>query len=677
VFQGNELIFGTALANWLLLTGFGAFIGRFSRQIRDPEAFYLFLMLLLSVIPILTILKLDIWRSVVFPAGYLAGLKEIFYTSLLIQTPVCFLSGFLFTGLSSLLQPGQRSDLPGYAYAVESFGSMLAGIMINFVLLWTIGSFFALKILSAGYLITVILFAFSMSRWVPRIITPLAVFVILWGLFSFSFKDFSLSMLFEGETVHRYLETPYGRVIITGNAGQENVYENGVLLFSSGNVIRDEESVHFAMIQHRHPERVLLISGGLSGAIPEIRKYSPEVIDYVELNPALTELFSAEDNDGVTLINTDARRYLQKTRKLYDIILMKLPEPANLQLNRYYTNEFFRVVHQRLTPGGVFSLSLPTGSDYVTEEAGNLHSSLYNTLRKHFSHVLILPSGQNYFLASDSALTTDIPSRIGERNIPTDYVNPWYFDEKLLKDRSRFMHQHVDASVEINHDFHPVAYFYQQSYWLSQFRENYILIAGITVLLLVFTFFSLTSVNAGLFSAGFTSASTEIILLFGFQVMFGYIYQALGILIMVFMMGLATGAGFRKWILPGSGPRTYVALQLSLAAVVLVILVFFSLIPFFYLHDALVFAVFLLLIMAVAFVTGMEFSLAGVLSRGNTEKVIAFNYSADLYGSALGALLTAVVLIPLAGFFNTLLLLAILNTATALFFLLKNRTNSG
>ena len=677
VFQGNELVFGVVLANWMLLTGFGAYIGRFSQQIKNREPFLLFLLILLSVIPILTVLKLDIWRCVVFPTGTMVGLRDIFYSSLLLQTPVCFLSGFLFTALaSSLSKPKGRNPLGG-AYAVESLGSMVAGALVNFVFLWTMGSFPGMKIIAVIFLGTVVIYSFFQHAIIPKIAVPLFAGGIIYALFSFSLTDFSLAMLYEGQDLVVDRETPYGRVVVTEQSGQQNVYENGVLLFSSGNVIRNEESVHFAMIQHDDPKKILLLSGGLSGAIPEIMKYNPVRVDYVELNPALTEMSEElglqEEIPGVRFINADARRHITHTDSIYDVALIKLPEPATLQVNRYYTDDFFRILKRKLGSDGVVSMSLPTGSDYISEEAGKLNSCLYNTMKKHFEHVVILPSGQNYFLASDDSLSLRIPTMIMDKGIETNYVNRWYFDEKLLQDRSRFVMSQLDETVGVNYDFHPVAYFFQQSYWLSYFRQNYALIGGLICLLIVLTFLALNPVNAGLFAAGFTATSTEIILLLGFQITFGYVYQTLGVLIMVFMLGLALGAGSRRLIFREGRKKYYLLLQLMLAALAILILIMITLIPAFRMADTLLFALFLILSFSVAFLTGLEFSFASLLSKGGQEKVAANNYSVDLYGSALGALLTAVFFLPLVGISGTLLFLGILNTSTAVLFYITKR----
>ena len=677
VFQGNELVFGVVLANWMLISGFGAFIGRFAQQMKDRESYLLFLMILLAMIPVLTIVKLDVWRSVVFPTGSMVGLREIFYSSLLLQTPVCFLSGFLFTALTAILPRKTGQNPLGGAYAMESLGSLVAGGLINFVFLWTMGSFPAMNIISAVFLGSAILFAFSQPNLIPKIVVPLISGGVLLGLYSVSFSNFSLSLLFEDQEVIVDRETPYGRVIVTEQHGQQNVYENGVLLFSSGNVIRDEESVHFAMIQHDHPERVLLVSGGLSGAIPEILKYKPSRVDYLELNAALIDITSAlgevATDSAVRYITADARRFITHSDSLYDVVLINLPEPSTLQLNRYYTDEFFGALKQRMDSGGVVSLSIATGSDYVSKEAGALNSSIYYTLKNHFRYVCILPSSQNYFLASDDSLSLAIPTMILRKGIQTDYVNLYYFDEQLLKDRSRFVMEKLTEESGINYDFHPVAYFYQQAYWLSYFRQNYTLIAGMILMLLVFSFLTIDRVNAGVFAAGFTASSTEIILLLGFQITFGFVYQALGVLIMVFMLGLALGAASRKIIFKKSHPRYFLFIQLLMAAFVTLILLFISLVPFLELPDSIIFSVFLFFVLGIAFLTGLIFSYAAVISKGGIDKVAASNYAVDLYGSALGALITAVIMLPLIGIKMTLLLLALFNTAAAGWYFLGKR----
>ena len=43
VFNGNELVIGIVLGNWMLLTGGGAFLGKFFGKIRGKISFLIFL----------------------------------------------------------------------------------------------------------------------------------------------------------------------------------------------------------------------------------------------------------------------------------------------------------------------------------------------------------------------------------------------------------------------------------------------------------------------------------------------------------------------------------------------------------------------------------------------------------------------------------------------------------
>jgi len=77
------------------------------------------------------------------------------------------------------------------------------------------------------------------------------------------------------------------------------------------------------------------------------------------------------------------------------------------------------------------------------------------------------------------------------------------------------------------------------------------------------------------------------------------------VLIMVFMLGLALGAASRKVLFKEARKRAYLLMQLMLAALTLLILVCFTLLPLFSLPDGVVFALFILLAMGTAFITGL------------------------------------------------------------------------
>ena len=81
--------------------------------------------------------------------------------------------------------------------------------------------------------------------------------------------------------------------------------------------------------------------------------------------------------------------------------------------------------------------------------------------------------------------------------------------------------------------------------------------------------------------------------------------------------------------------------------------------------SGLVQVVFVLLTLVISFITGLEFSLASAIGSNDITLKISFNYSADLFGSAFGALVTTLILLPFLGMVASCLVLAGLNIFSA------------
>jgi spermidine synthase len=309
----------------------------------------------------------------------------------------------------------------------------------------------------------------------------------------------------------------------------------------------------------------------------------------------------------------------------------------------------------------------------VSKTAAGTNSTLVQTLKTAFRNVLILPGQRNYFLASDSSLSLEIAVLIAGRGISNLYVNSWYLDENSLKERSEYIHSHLDENAQVNSDFKPVAFFQQLRYWTSMFEWN-MLAAGIVILVLLFLiFFSLNRISLGLFTGGFTASSLELLILISFQVIYGYVFLATGIILALFMAGIALGAISSKRMFPFPSEKKYIHIQVSLAL--------FSLgFPFIILALNLpgipvimVQVVFLLLTLILSFITGLEFSLASALGSKDITLKMSTNYSADLFGSAIGAIVTTLILLPFLGIVTSCLILVAMNLFSAGFLFLRQK----
>ncbi len=424
VFYGNELVIGVLLANWMLLTGVGSFACRRFTRLSASTGFLTPLLILLGTIPFLTVVLLRLLRNVVFSPGSMIGIIPIIGTSFVLLIPYCVLSGIAFTLLATIAS-GDDGNRVSDVYAREATGSIVGGILFTLVLMLFLNAIQCLTALMSLDLAA----ALALSRGRPSVSAMIWVLILLLLVPALLINVDRLTkrLLFPAQEVLYSKDTPYGNLSVTEQAGQLNFYENNVLLSSTNDATGREEAVHYAMAQHPAPKSVLMVGGALSGATEEILKYHINKVDYVEVNPYVIELAKRYTHSlvdkRINTINEDARLFVREDRGRYDVVLLNTPEPATVQLNRYYTSEFFDQLKSRMNPGAILSIGLLPATDYQSDDARRINSTMMNTLRALFGEVLIVPGLRTYFLASDSKLQIAIGKLIDLRGINNIYVN--------------------------------------------------------------------------------------------------------------------------------------------------------------------------------------------------------------------------------------------------------------
>lgn len=672
-FQGNELVIGIVMASWMALTGFGAFFGRGEKHFSLRS-----ILLLLSVIPMATIFLLRYLRNVLFTQGSMISLGQATASSLALLAPYCLVSGYAFVAsVAAMMMSGTRHRV-AFGYAWESTGSVAGGLLFNILLARFFDTFATLALLASADLCALLIIV-PPQRWTyPRKIV--ACLVALSGTTTafFTLDHLTHLYLFPGQEIVFFKDTPYGNLTVTQHQEQTNFFENNVLAFSTNDATSREENVHYAMVQRSGPKRVLLIGGGISGTIPEVLKYNVEQVDYVEQNPWILDIgrrFSQGLNGPrIRLIPEDGRMFVRTAGNAYDAVLVNLPDPATIQLNRYYSLEFFQEVKRILNRGGILSLGILPGADYQGQRARGVQSVLFATLHEVFPHILIVPGLRNYFIASDSTLDIHITALIEKRKIPTEYVNKYYIDDQLLGIRSNEVRAGIDTQAVVNTDFHPNCYVRQLSYWMGYFGEDpgQWIIAG-SVLALAILFWVFRPMGSAVLTAGFAASAVEITLLVAFQALYGSLFEMTGLLITTFMAGLAVGAFVaRRYVrVPGPG---MVGIVLIVAAATCVLLPgMFLLMGHTGVSSFAGHVVFLTVSFFFASLTAAVFSLASSLRSGNETAVASSLYGLDLMGSAAGALLTSVYVIPALGILRTSVLAGVVSVAGAAMCLTSKR----
>lgn len=491
-------------------------------------------------------------------------------------------------------------------------------------------------------------------------------------------------------------QSPYGRLVVTESAGQLNFIENGLPLLSSHQVERAEEIVHMALAQRPAARNLLLISGALSGTIGEILKHRVTNITCVELDPAILEagrrlLPDRLADPRVSVINTDGRRFVQRTAARYDVAIIDMPAPATAQLNRYYTAEFFAEIKRVLEPGGVVAFGLGQYDNYVSPDLARVLASAAQTLRQTFREVLLLPAGKVWFLGSDGPLTTEIADRLQQTGVPTRWMRPSYLDAMLTVDRLAAVRSAADQPAPLNADFHPVLYFLHLRHWLSQFDVWLGTVALVLGVALVVYTTRLSAPGLAVFSGGFAGSSLEVVVLLGVQVLYGSLYRQLGLIVTLFMAGLAAGA----WIggrLPAGRPTQAGAKgqgsqhnRRRLAGVAFALALYGLLLPWAFAvlgrwgaagaTPWLGQAAIALLAAVLAVLVGVEFPMACRIEQGRPGPLAARLFAADFVGACAGAVLAGAVLVPVLGVRTACGVAAGLNVLAGLVLWWRERTS--
>ncbi|MFH0845111.1 MAG: hypothetical protein V1930_06505 [Pseudomonadota bacterium] len=657
-FHGNEISISLVLFCWLLLTGIGSLTSNWVRT--ASLTFYSLLTFLIALWPIPQILFIRFFRETVFIHGVSPGFYQILLYILITTLPYCLMVGFVLPYALKVLMAYRSSFTSGKLYIMDSMGDIIGGILFSFFLVYWFTPFKTIAFTSS-FLIVIALLLFSSSRRYLILIAALPVTLV--------FYFFSLNGSFERATllkqygdIVRYMESPYGRIVITREGPQHTFWESGVPLYSDANVMSSEEKVHYPLIQLERVKSVLLISGGLGETLVEVSKYHPERLDYVELDPHMTnmarELKFIKETPSLSIMNTDGRHYLKETKHLYDAIIMDLPDPDTFQINRFFTKEFFSLAKRRLSRGGILSFGLSYSPNYISEARKKKLSSIYHTAKFSFKNVMVIPGEEALFLCRDGELHLDIPERLKENAIKTAYIEGFYYGN-VTPERMRQLQESLNNKGMINEDFKPTVVSVVFQEWFMTYGSSpkpfFIVLLGLSIFYLIF----IKKEEYVLFSTGMVAMGAEMLVIFTFQVLFGYIYLKIGAIITLFLSGLLPGAilgmHYKK-----RDKGNLVVSEIILLSLLLIFLLWV------HLHRGEIHQLWLLAYCFVfSFFCGFQFPLVARMI-GEEKNPAAKCLTADLIGAAVGTLATGTILIPVWGIHAAIIFLILIKISSSI-----------
>jgi len=489
----------------------------------------------------------------------------------------------------------------------------------------------------------------------------------------------------------------YGNITVTKRGEQFTFFTNGVPSITTPvpDIASIEDFVHFPMLFHEKPESLLILSGGAGGMIHEILKYPVRRVDYVELDPLLlkliqkfpTPLTQFELSDSRVRIHyTDDRFFINRTQDRFDLIFIGLPAPQELQTNRLFSSEFFSIAKGKMNLDGIIVLTLPGSSTYISPELRDLNGCILETLKTVFRSVRIIPGDTNLYLASDSSTlervtSADIAKRLEDRKIKTSLFTKRYLEFRLHERWLKWFLEPMERKeVQINSDFRPVGVFLSLSYWNALFSpslarifkwfEGFSLQISISWMILFTVLVSLVflkrpsvsrqSIPYAIFTTGAAGMIFNLAVIFNFQTYYGYLYHQIGLLIAIFMFGVALSSFYMTRYLDAIERNSHLFLKIEICIILFSFLFpFVFSIPSQYLGKTvislLIYPLFLIMSFFSGAWIGLQFPLASKIylaAHGKGETLVhtaGLLYGTDLLGGFLGGLFGGILLLPILG----------------------------
>jgi spermidine synthase len=269
----------------------------------------------------------------------------------------------------------------------DYYGSLIGGIFFAFVGLPYLGLTYTPFVLGAVNLSVAMLLYFKLRHLIKRhyqifLNTMLIVVICLIGLGFWFAKPiilFGEQKRYKDQVIFE-TQSKYQKIVITQWKNEFWLFINGSQQISTlDEVMYHEPLVHPIMKLAQNPQNVLVMGGGDGCAVRDILKHkSVKQITVVDLDPAMTELAKTHPvllkaneksflNTKVQIINRDAFKFMTDTKQYYDVMIIDLPDPKTIELNRLYSREFYLLCYQHLRPDGY--VITQSGSPYYATKA--------------------------------------------------------------------------------------------------------------------------------------------------------------------------------------------------------------------------------------------------------------------------------------------------------------------
>jgi len=686
VFRGNELLIGL----FFLVYFFGwACGGAFNKiilpKIRDIRKFLLNLILVYLIWFLFSFLYLHIIVSKLEgTAGKVFSLTIIFSALLSGIFPLTFLNALIFGVFTYNYK--ESWNPPGKVYLLDGLGGFTGGVIFSFILVHFAN--IPMIIMFTGLILAIMIkLLLNIKLSVFNLIMLLAC------VLAFLLIDLKFYEVIETSGRERtgysdlflYKNTPYANYTGMVNDRKEMlIFRNGAGLFAQG---WSEWSVYKNdFIINLHPKEVgkeILILG-----LPDVQglnRFREHETTIVFRDKILKKIFK-EDLFGLNVVLHDPRDFLKRNSQKYDEVWVTFSEPLSMGDNRFFTVEFFNLVKSVIREDGLIFLNITGSENYLSWHQERMLGIIYHTLKNVFP-IVRFSSGDEFLFISSLREFEFNPETLIETAGDSPGFNPLIFKIWIKEDREDyFLTRFCTESAEINSDINPVLFIRSIMVWgelndarffkifslfLDRGKFFLCLFICLIILLSVFTFIAqsrdrISSLNIqwSLLTTGITAISFELLCIYLFQVNFGNIYEMIGLLTGIFLLGISIGAftglkvnsGKERWLLTSEFSIVFLCiLGFSFSGKLHLINSFFS------------FGFISLSLFLIGFFSGLEFPVGSsflLSSKKRLSESVSALLVSDMTGAMIGSFMIPLFLLPVLGIRGAFGIISLVNISS-------------
>ncbi|HEV2455395.1 MAG TPA: fused MFS/spermidine synthase [Verrucomicrobiae bacterium] len=287
--------------------------------------------------------------------------------------PFCAALGYLTPGLVDEYA-GDDPSRAGAAYAINVAGCIIGPLVASYVLLPVMGERMALALLGAPFFVFFFAGSGSLSRSL-RLGSILAASIIaLYALcFSQTFLDLAAHISRRMEVRRDYAATV---ISLDEFDGGKSLLVNGVGMTRLVSCTKYMAHLPLALHQPK-PQSALIICFGMGTTFRSALTWGIRVTA-VELVPDVPKAFGFYHADAATVLQNpngkiiidDGRRYLERSREKFDVVVIDPPPPVEAAgSSLLYSTGMYDLIKQHLNPHGIVQVWYPGGSDPLTRQA--------------------------------------------------------------------------------------------------------------------------------------------------------------------------------------------------------------------------------------------------------------------------------------------------------------------